>query len=418
MRAPDPRALVPKPTDFTSRLRGPEVTSRVGLWLGICFLIAFVTGLYSHFQQDMPGWLTLPTRPVSLYRVTQGLHVIAGSAAVPLLLVKLWSVFPKLFDRLDLGNMRRLSLQLLERGSIALLISSAIFQLSTGLLNTTHWYPWSFSYRATHYAVAWVAIGSLLVHIAVKLPIIRDAITGPVDGPPPPDDRSDEESDDEGGSAPIPTETSQPAGPVTAGHGAPGLSRRGLLRATWLAAGVVVLSTAGATVPLLRRISIFGVRDGDGPQGVPVNKSAAAAGVTDLARDPGYQLELINGDRSVKLSLDELIQMPQTDSTLPIACVEGWSATGDWRGVLLRDLLSLVDAPAGADVYVTSLQESGAFKASTLPSQFVEDSLTLLALELNGESLSIDHGFPCRVIAPNRPGVLQTKWVRKIEVLS
>ena len=418
MRAPDLRALVPKPTDFTSRLRGPEVTSRVGLWLGICFLIAFVTGLYSHFQQDMPGWLTLPTRPVSLYRVTQGLHVIAGSAAVPLLLVKLWSVFPKLFDRLDLGNMRRLSLQLLERGSIALLISSAIFQLSTGLLNTTHWYPWSFSYRATHYAVAWVAIGSLLVHIAVKLPIIRDAITGPVDGPPPPDDRSDEESDDEGGSAPMPTDTSQPAEPVTAGHGTPGLSRRGLLRATWLATGVVVLSTAGATVPLLRRISIFGVRDGDGPQGVPVNKSAAAAGVTDLARNPGYQLELINGDRSVKLSLDELIQMPQTDSTLPIACVEGWSATGDWRGVLLRDLLSLVDAPAGADVYVTSLQESGAFKASTLPSQFVEDSLTLLALELNGEPLSIDHGFPCRVIAPNRPGVLQTKWVRKIEVLS
>src|SRR5680860_726181 len=239
MRVPDPRALVPKPTDFTSRLRGPEVTSRVGLWLGICFLIAFVTGLYSHYQQDMPGWLTLPNRPVSLYRVTQGLHVIAGSAAVPLLLIKLWSVFPKLFDRFDLGNVRRLGLQLAERGSIALLISAAIFQLSTGLLNTTHWYPWDFSFRATHYAVAWVAIGSLLLHVAVKLPIIRDAITGPVDGPPPPDNRSDDDSDDEGGSAPMPTETSQPsqpAAPVT-----PGLSRRGLLRATWLATGVVVL---------------------------------------------------------------------------------------------------------------------------------------------------------------------------------
>ncbi|MDQ3094846.1 MAG: molybdopterin-dependent oxidoreductase [Actinomycetota bacterium] len=414
MRAPDPVALVPKPTDFTSRLRGPEVTSRVGLWLGICFLIAFVTGLYSHFQQDMPGWLTLPTRPVSLYRVTQGLHVIAGSAAVPLLLVKLWSVFPKLFDRLDLGNVRRLGLQLAERGSIALLISAAIFQLSTGLLNTTHWYPWDFSFRATHYAVGWVAIGSLLVHIAVKLPVIRDAITGPVDGPPPPDDRSD----DEAGSAPMPTETSQPAEPVTAGHGTPGLSRRGLLRATWLATGVVVLSTAGATVPLLRKISIFGVRDGDGPQGVPINKSAAAAGVTDLARDPGYQLELVSGDRSVKLSLDELIQMPQTDSTLPIACVEGWSATGDWRGVRLRDLLDLVDAPADVDVVATSLQKSGAFRSSQLPSQFVEDPLTLLALRLNGEPLSIDHGFPCRVIAPNRPGVLQTKWVAKLEVLA
>ncbi|MEJ7774925.1 MAG: molybdopterin-dependent oxidoreductase, partial [Nocardioidaceae bacterium] len=152
--------------------------------------------------------------------------------------------------------------------------------------------------------------------------------------------------------------------------------------------------------------------------GVPVNKSAAAAGVTDLARDPGYQLELINGDRSVKLSLDELIQMPQTDSTLPIACVEGWSATGDWRGVRLRDLLDLVEAPADVDVVATSLQRSGAFSRSQLPSQFVEDPLTLLALRLNGEPLSIDHGFPCRVIAPNRPGVLQTKWVRKLEVLS
>lgn len=426
----DPRSLIPKPESFTSRLRGPEVTARVGLWLGICFLVAFVTGLYSHFQQDMPGWLTLPTRPVSLYRVTQGLHVIAGTAAVPLLLVKLWSVFPKLFDKFDLGSVRRLGLQVAERGSIFLLISAAIFQLSTGLLNTTHWYPWNFSFRPTHYAVAWVAIGSLLVHIAVKLPIIRDAITGPVEGPPPPDDTSDDTSDETSGdntgdasgddlgdekrSAPMmPTETAQPPGPVHAR-----LSRRGLLRATWLATGVVVLSTAGATVPLLRKISIFGVRDGDGPQGVPVNKSAAAAGVTDLALDPDYRLELVNGTRSVMLSLDDLMQMPQTESTLPIACVEGWSASGDWRGVRMRDLLALVDAPRGVDVVATSLQQVGSFGVSLLPSQFVNDPLTLLALGLNGEPLSIDHGFPCRVIAPNRPGVLQTKWIGKLEVLS
>ncbi|MEJ7741098.1 MAG: hypothetical protein WKF73_00290 [Nocardioidaceae bacterium] len=97
-----PLSLIPHPDSFTSRLRGPEIASRVGIWLGICFFVAFVTGLISHAAQDMPGWLTFPTRPVSLYRVTQGLHVISGTAAVPLLLVKLWSVFPKLFDRVDL----------------------------------------------------------------------------------------------------------------------------------------------------------------------------------------------------------------------------------------------------------------------------------------------------------------------------
>ena len=407
----------PREEDFGSRLRSPAVAVRVGLWLGIAFGLCFVTGLISHYAQNPSQPVPFPTSPSWGYRVTQGLHVISGYACVPLLLVKLWAVFPRLFTRPP-QDRREIAFYGAERASIGVLVAAAIFQLVSGITNASQWYPWStFSFRSSHYAVAWVAIGSLLLHIAVKLPIIRDAITGPLDGPPPPDDRSDDEFgdelDDEHRSAPMPAETSQPAGPVTAG-----LSRRGLLRATWLATGVVVLSTAGATVPLLRKVSIFGVRDGDGPQGVPVNKSAAAAGVTDLARDPAYRLELINGGTSMQLSLDELRAMPQTDSTLPIACVEGWSGTGDWRGVRLRDLLDLVDGPAGADVVATSLQPSGAFTVSVLPSQFVEDPLTLLALGLNGEPLHIDHGFPCRVIAPNRPGVLQTKWIGKLEVLS
>ncbi|MBC7403690.1 MAG: molybdopterin-dependent oxidoreductase, partial [Microbacteriaceae bacterium] len=29
----------------------------------------------------------------------------------------------------------------------------------------------------------------------------------------------------------------------------------------------------------------------------------------------------------------------------------------------------------------------------------------------------IDHGFPARMIAPGRPGVLQTKWLSKLEVI-
>ncbi len=62
------RLAPPEEHAFTSRLRSPAVAARVGLWLGICFGIAFLTGLYSHFSQDTPGWLTLPTRRVHLYR--------------------------------------------------------------------------------------------------------------------------------------------------------------------------------------------------------------------------------------------------------------------------------------------------------------------------------------------------------------
>ena len=43
---------------------------------------------------------------------------------------------------------------------------------------------------------------------------------------------------------------------------------------------------------------------------------------------------------------------------------------------------------------------------------------TLLALQLNGARLTLDHGFPARLIAPNRAGVLQTKWVERLEVIA
>jgi DMSO/TMAO reductase YedYZ molybdopterin-dependent catalytic subunit len=53
-----------------------------------------------------------------------------------------------------------------------------------------------------------------------------------------------------------------------------------------------------------------------------------------------------------------------------------------------------------------------------LQANFAADDRTLLALGLAGEPLALDHGYPCRLIAPNRPGVLQTKWVERLEVLA
>jgi DMSO/TMAO reductase YedYZ molybdopterin-dependent catalytic subunit len=43
-------------------------------------------------------------------------------------------------------------------------------------------------------------------------------------------------------------------------------------------------------------------------------------------------------------------------------------------------------------------------------------SAALLATHLNGERLNLDHGYPLRLISPNRPGVLNTKWLTRVEV--
>ncbi len=60
--------------------------------------------------------------------------------------------------------------------------------------------------------------------------------------------------------------------------------------------------------------------------------------------------------------------------------------------------------------------DPGGYGASTVNPQTLNHPDTLLALRLNGEQLALDHGYPARLIAPNRPGVLQTKWVTLIEV--
>ena len=154
------------------------------------------------------------------------------------------------------------------------------------------------------------------------------------------------------------------------------------------------------------------------PGGVPINRTAAAAGVEESASSPTYRLVVAHAGTTVSLTREDLLAMPQRSEELPIACVEGWSASAVWTGVRLRDLLDLVDAPRGAEVEVTSLQERGAFRATLLQGNFADDDRTLVALALSGEPLDLDHGYPARLIAPNRPGVLQTKWLSRLEAVT
>ncbi len=370
------------PAAVTARIspaRSTAVAARVGILLGIAVAICLVTGLISHWIQHPPAWFWWPAHPVWLYRVSQGAHVISGVVAIPLLIVKLWSVFPRLFARPILGN----PLHLLERGSIAVLVGSMIFQLVTGLLNSAQYYPWRFFFTTTHYALAYVAIGALAVHLAVKLPVVHTALARPA------------------------VEPSADSGTA---------SRRVVLGAAVAAAAVAGVAVAGQTVPLLRRISVLAPRSGEGPQGLPVNRTAVEAGVAERARDAAYRLTVTVGERTAEFTRDALAALPQTTATLPLACVEGWSVSADWSGIRVRDLLGAVGDYTGGDAVFRSLEQGGLYSRSALPESHVVAADSLIALRLNGEDLDLDHGYPCRLIAPTRPGVLQTKWLSSIEV--
>ncbi|GAV37497.1 molybdopterin-dependent oxidoreductase [Streptomyces acidiscabies] len=367
------------PPVFKGRLHDARTATSIGRWLGATFLVCFATGLISHFMQHPPDWLSIPSRPVWGYRLSQGLHIASGIAAIPLLLAKLWTVYPRLFTWPPVTSLRHA----LERLSVALLVAGALFQLATGLLNTAQWYPWTFSFVPAHYAVAWLVTGALLLHLAVKAPEIRAHWSR---------------------NSPATLTLDDP-------------DRRSLLRAVAAAVGAVTLTTVGQTVTPLKSLALFAPRHPDhGPQSLPVNRTAAQAGVGRVA-DEEYRL-VVTGPRPYTLTLAELRALPQHEAELPIACVEGWSRSARWTGVRTADLLDRAGAPPNARVRVVSLQLRGGYRVSELAHTHARDPLTLLALRLNGEDLHPDHGYPARLIAPNRPGVLQTKWVGRLEVLS
>ncbi|MBT1546280.1 molybdopterin-dependent oxidoreductase [Curtobacterium flaccumfaciens pv. flaccumfaciens] len=196
------------------------------------------------------------------------------------------------------------------------------------------------------------------------------------------------------------------------------IARRGFFAGVAAATVGVVALTAGQSSKLAEPFNVFGARGrGIGSNGLPVNRTARAAGVLASATAADWTLTVVGRDVSRTFVRAELVALGTAQVDLPISCVEGWSQMGTWKGVRLRDLLDAVQAPKGSHVRVTSLERHGGYRIMDMGPEYAEDPTTLVALELNGATLDLDHGFPARIIAPGRPGVLQTKWIEKIEVL-
>lgn len=160
---------------YQSPLRDERLAAIVGATLGALFTVCFLTGLYSHLHQHPISWLPVPSRPAGLYRVTQGKHVAAGIASLPVLLIKLWLVWPRLLSFPPLKGFAHL----VERVGLFPLVAGAIFMVFSGIANITQWYPWYFAFSAAHFWMAWITMGALMAHAGVKWAIARQALRRP-----------------------------------------------------------------------------------------------------------------------------------------------------------------------------------------------------------------------------------------------
>ncbi len=412
-----------RPAFWRSPVRGPWLTSVFGLLLLASIPVMFATGLlsYAAYNPDLSpvndetsgkGLLgfylfSWPTHPIWLYRLNQGVHVTLGLVLVPVLLFKLWSVLPRLFEWPPL----RSPAHALERLSLFALVGGAVFEFVTGILNIQTYYKFPGSFYPLHFYGAWVFIAGFVVHVTLKLPVMIKALrsrnlitelrTGLARTQPEPQD----------------------AGSLVAPRpDAPTISRRGILAFAGAGSALVALLSVGQSVggPLrwAALLAPHGQEPGR-PDDFQVNQTAASAGIKGAETGAGWRLALSGdgpaGRPPVTLSRADLLALEQHTASLPIACVEGWSTDDqEWAGVRLRDLARMAGVRSPAGVLVQSLERGGAFSQVVLSAGQVMDPDSLLALRVNGADLTPDHGYPARVIVPASPGVHCTKWVASL----
>ncbi|MFF7211881.1 molybdopterin-dependent oxidoreductase [Streptomyces sp. NPDC008238] len=409
-----------RPEFWRSPIRGPWLTSVFGLVLLFGIPVMFVTGLLSYAAYN-PGLGPLndqtpdkgllgfylfdwPTRPSWLYRLTQGVHVTLGVVLVPVVLAKLWSVIPKLFVWPPL----RSAAHALERLSLLLLVGGAVFEFVTGIFNVQLFYVFPGSFYTLHFYGAWVFVAAFVAHVGLRLGRMTRALRSR--------DPFRELRTGVSGTRPEPPDAD---GLVPVAPAAATMSRRGAVGMVGAGSLLLLVVTAGQSIGgRLRGTALLaphGRDPGSGPNGFQINKTAASVGVTPELVGPAWRLEVQGAGRPLVLTREQLLAMPRYTAALPIACVEGWSTDDQhWEGLRLSDLAALGGLRGAGSVLVESVQPPGPYSSVLLRGNQIHDPRALLALRVNGADLSLDHGFPARVIVPANPGVNNTKWVHRL----
>jgi DMSO/TMAO reductase YedYZ molybdopterin-dependent catalytic subunit len=153
----------------------------------------------------------------------------------------------------------------------------------------------------------------------------------------------------------------------------------------------------------------------------PVYRRLAERGFTE------YRLE-VSGlvDRPLSLSLEELRDLGTADQITKHNCIQGWTNIAEWGGVPLEALLDRCQPRPQARYLVfyayddkTITENEGRFGHfyGTLPLQLARRPQTILALDMNGKPLPIEHGAPVRLRVETQLGFKMVKWIRAIELV-
>ena len=120
-------------------------------------------------------------------------------------------------------------------------------------------------------------------------------------------------------------------------------------------------------------------------------------------------------EEPLTLTYPELRALPGEVRLADIHCVTAWSRLGDtWQGVAIRDLLARVKPKAQA-AYVMAHCEYG--YTTSVPLSVLDSDDVLLCYGWNGRDLAPEHGFPLRLLVPQKYFWKSAKWLRGLEFM-
>ena len=124
--------------------------------------------------------------------------------------------------------------------------------------------------------------------------------------------------------------------------------------------------------------------------------------------------------REVSLSFEDLLARPLIERDITLNCVSNevggpYVGTGRWLGVPLGPLLAEVGVDPAADQIVARSVEG--MTIGTPLATALDGRDTMLCVGLDGEPLTLEHGFPVRMLTPGLYGYAGAcKWVTELEL--
>jgi len=121
-------------------------------------------------------------------------------------------------------------------------------------------------------------------------------------------------------------------------------------------------------------------------------------------------------ESELEFTYDEVVNSYRRfEKVVMLQCVEGWSVTILWEGILVKDLIEAAGVDPNAFVVIFYAYDG---YSTSVPLQYLIDKDIIMAYKMNGVVLSPERGFPFQLVAESKWGYKWIKWITEIELSS